>query len=532
MCPAQPSIVTVQLGQCGNQVGCELFRTLARECFSGDRGDAAHSAASVFFRELRGSKKKKNMHSDGVARDRVARSVLVDMEPKAIQQAAVRSLERRSPQSARGLDDGDWFQYSRGRAFHRQSGSGNNWAFGYRVHGPQSFDESVGDLVRRELECCDRFGGFLLLQSLAGGTGSGVGAYLTERLRDDYPDALMVNQVVWPYEDGEVIVQNYNALMSLSTLQHCSDAVVYFENDQLSLTCTRLLGIRSPSFSDMNRVIANNLCHVLLPCGRLDVSTGAVGRPVRTWADMIGHLCCHPSYKLLACKSIPHVAERSKAYHSFLWRGLAKHLHQMLLTNAKMEEGINWRLRIPAYRSPSLLPRMAADGGHGWDGGGEGYDSDEDEDDDDDDDGRGEGDGKGGGGGTMATDVASGEHRNMSINKSVANVIIARGANLKQAARRGLIFENPLLYAEWAPPPPVQLFGSPLRFNGMDKSIGMLSNSQSVIHPLNRVLHKASEMFHASAYLYQYTKYGIEKDRFVECLSQMEQVLLDYQSLS
>ena len=25
------SVVTVQLGQCGNQVGCELFDTLARE---------------------------------------------------------------------------------------------------------------------------------------------------------------------------------------------------------------------------------------------------------------------------------------------------------------------------------------------------------------------------------------------------------------------------------------------------------------------------------------------------------------------
>ena len=56
-------------------------------------------------------------------------------------------------------------------------------------------------------EHCDRLGGLMLLQSLAGGTGSGVGTYLTEKLRDDYPHANLLNHTVWPYESGEVIVQ-------------------------------------------------------------------------------------------------------------------------------------------------------------------------------------------------------------------------------------------------------------------------------------------------------------------------------------
>ena len=32
-------------------------------------------------------------------------------------------------------------------------------------------------------------GGFLLMQSMAGGTGAGLGAYLASALRDDYPSA-------------------------------------------------------------------------------------------------------------------------------------------------------------------------------------------------------------------------------------------------------------------------------------------------------------------------------------------------------
>lgn len=54
------------------------------------------------------------------------------------------------------------------------------------------------NIVRKEVELCDHFEGFLCISSLAGGTGSGVGAYVTEMLRDHYPSSFQVNQVVWP----------------------------------------------------------------------------------------------------------------------------------------------------------------------------------------------------------------------------------------------------------------------------------------------------------------------------------------------
>lgn len=48
-----------------------------------------------------------------------------------------------------------------------------------------------------QVERCDQFGGFLLLQSLAGGTGSGLGTYLTEQLREEYPASRMFNHTIW-----------------------------------------------------------------------------------------------------------------------------------------------------------------------------------------------------------------------------------------------------------------------------------------------------------------------------------------------
>ena len=102
------------------------------------------------------------------------------------------------------------------------------------------------DSLRRQTEQCDSLGGLLGFSSLAGGTGSGLGiysnfsfflffhelivcvcvcmcfiyegAYLWGEIRDEYPGVPMISHVVWPHEGGDVIVQHYNALLSLAKL--------------------------------------------------------------------------------------------------------------------------------------------------------------------------------------------------------------------------------------------------------------------------------------------------------------------------
>lgn len=87
-------------------------------------------------------------------------------------------------------------------------------------------------MIKREVKACPVWGGFILLHSVAGGTGSGVGklsiltecsnsflgTYITERLRAEYPHAFILNQLVWPYTKGEVTVQHYNTVLTLSKL--------------------------------------------------------------------------------------------------------------------------------------------------------------------------------------------------------------------------------------------------------------------------------------------------------------------------
>ena len=45
------------------------------------------------------------------------------------------------------------------------------------------------------------------------------GTYVTQLLRDDFgAKATLANAVVWPHNAGEVIVQNYNSLLTVSHL--------------------------------------------------------------------------------------------------------------------------------------------------------------------------------------------------------------------------------------------------------------------------------------------------------------------------
>jgi hypothetical protein len=57
------------------------------------------------------------------------------------------------------------------------SGAGNNWAHGHHGYGPQYRDALLGR-IRSAAEAADSLQGFLLLHSLGGGTGSGLGTYL------------------------------------------------------------------------------------------------------------------------------------------------------------------------------------------------------------------------------------------------------------------------------------------------------------------------------------------------------------------
>ncbi len=55
-------------------------------------------------------------------------------------------------------------------------GAGNSWASGY-AQG-EKFQEDIMDMIDREADGSESLEGFVILHSIAGGTGSGLGSFL------------------------------------------------------------------------------------------------------------------------------------------------------------------------------------------------------------------------------------------------------------------------------------------------------------------------------------------------------------------
>jgi hypothetical protein len=95
--------------------------------------------------------------------------VMVDTEPKVIR----RCLDVKHSGSTVLMN-----RVSQDSCVWDKAGRGNNWAYGYHGSGASGCDgtllDRVQETVRKVVERCDRFSGFVMFHSMAGGTGSGV----------------------------------------------------------------------------------------------------------------------------------------------------------------------------------------------------------------------------------------------------------------------------------------------------------------------------------------------------------------------
>lgn len=305
--------------------------------------------------------------------------------------------------------------------------------------------------------------------SLAGGTGSGLGSFVAEVLRDHFPRAVILNPVVCPYTSGEVAVQNYNAVLSLSHIYAVSDASILLHNNQLHEICHRLLGIMQVSFHDMNKVAAHQLASVLLPTLQ---NKQTFSRFHNVLSDLASALVCSSQYKMLDVKCVPYVSPHTMAFNTFQWEGLVKRMFQMMLTDHHMEERLNWR---------ASLSKINVD--------------------------------------------------TRSRPKYLSTILFLRGqgaVSFDQVSQ----FCDERLYSVWMNPASrnsVWKIDQP--FRKYEKSVSLLSNGTSCVNPLDSLTAKAWEMFGSRAYLHHYSKYGLEESDFINAFATVENLVNLYKEL-
>jgi tubulin alpha len=104
---------------------------------------------------------------------------------------------------------------------------------------------------------CSSLQGFLIFHSFGGGTGSGFGALLLERLATDYGKKCKLEFAVYPAPRVSTsVVEPYNAVLSThSTIEH-SDCTFLVDNEAVYDICRRNLDIPRPDYEHLNRLIA------------------------------------------------------------------------------------------------------------------------------------------------------------------------------------------------------------------------------------------------------------------------------------
>ena len=173
----------------------------------------------------------------------IPRAILLDLEPRVIQ----------------SIQNGPYKNIYNPENFHvpkHGSGAGNNWAAGYNMG--EGVCEEVMEMIEREADGSDSLEGFMLLHSIAGGTGSGLGSFLLERLNDRFPKKLIQTYSVFPDTQsvGDVVVQPYNSMLSMKRLSQNADSVVVLDNGALTRIAADRLHIQTPSFAQTNQLVS------------------------------------------------------------------------------------------------------------------------------------------------------------------------------------------------------------------------------------------------------------------------------------
>jgi tubulin beta len=90
--------------------------------------------------------------------------------------------------------------------------------------------------------------GFQVCHSLGGGTGSGMGTLLISKIREEYPDRMMLTFSVFPSPKvSDTVVEPYNATLSVHQLVENADECMVLDNEALYDICFRTLKLTNPS---------------------------------------------------------------------------------------------------------------------------------------------------------------------------------------------------------------------------------------------------------------------------------------------
>ncbi|KAH8053240.1 hypothetical protein JL720_14719 [Aureococcus anophagefferens] len=132
----------------------------------------------------------------------------------------------------------------------------NNYARGHYTIGKEIVD-LVLDRIRKLADNCTGLQGFLAFHATGGGTGSGLGSLILERLSVDYGRKSKLSFCISPAPQiSNAVVEPYNSVLSTHALLEHTDVTFCLDNEALYDVCRRNLDIERPTYTNLNRLFA------------------------------------------------------------------------------------------------------------------------------------------------------------------------------------------------------------------------------------------------------------------------------------
>jgi len=228
-------VISIHVGQAGVQIGNACWELYTIEHGLSPDGrlvenspSSSDTGFSTFFAQTGNGKF-------------VPRSLYVDLEPTVIDEVKTGTY--------RGL-------------FHPETlitgkeDAANNYARGHYTVGKELVD-ICSDKIRRLADNCSGLQGFFIFRSFGGGTGSGFGSLLFEKLSTDFGKKAKLEFTVYPAPKlSSSVVEPYNSVLTTHTTLEHADCSFMVDNEAIYQICRKNLNVPAPSFTNLNRLIA------------------------------------------------------------------------------------------------------------------------------------------------------------------------------------------------------------------------------------------------------------------------------------
>jgi len=227
-------VISIHIGQAGVQVGNACWELYCLEHGINPDGTVPNKNAS-------GTDSFNTFFSESGSGKNVPRAIMVDLEPSVVDEVRSGAYKQlwHPEQLITGKED-----------------AANNYARGHYTVGKELLDTTL-DRIRKLTDNCNGLQGFFIFHSVGGGTGSGFGSLLLERLSVDYGKKSKLDFCIYPSPQvSTAVVEPYNSVLSTHSLLEHTDVAFMLDNEAIYDICKKSLDIERPTYANLNRLVA------------------------------------------------------------------------------------------------------------------------------------------------------------------------------------------------------------------------------------------------------------------------------------